>query len=332
MTAYLPLIFVLIIGFMIIMYVILDGFTLGTGMLLPFLDKAEKDLAMSVILPTWDGNQTWLVLGGAMLYGAFPVAFSILFPALYTPLILMVVALLFRGIVFEFRLKADKGREIWDNIFALASLVVTFIQGLILGNFVEGFTPVQNVAYMTEHRLITLFSVLTGVSLVFGYSLLGATRLILKTEGVLQKKMFRLSWYNSVVVAVGMIIISLMTMFVHPEVKKLWFHEANWRWLGILPIITGFAFLWLWYSLKAEREILPYWLSVFIFLCPYAGFIISVYPYIVPYHIPYWEAASPTSSLLFLLVGNVIMLPVLLIYTGYSYRIFKGKVRDVLHY
>jgi cytochrome bd ubiquinol oxidase subunit II len=330
---YLPLIFVMIIGFIIIMYVILDGFTLGTGMLLPFMTKPEKDLAMSVILPNWDGNQTWLVLGGATLYGSFPMAFSILLPALYLPLILMVIALLFRGIVFEFRLKSTiSGQAAWDVTFAIASLFVTFIQGLILGNFVEGFTPVVNVIYTANDPLITPFSLMTAVSLIFGYTLLGSTRLILKTTGSIQKKMFYFAKNISLFVAALMVIISLMTLFVHPQVKQLWFNHRYWPWLAILPCITGIVFLFFWDALRKKRDILPYWLAVILFLCPYAGFILSVYPYIVPYHLTFWEAASPANSLLFLLVGNLIMLPVLLFYTGYSYKIFKGKVKEVLHY
>tara|TARA_Y100000815_G_scaffold172001_1_gene156375 strand:- start:598 stop:1590 length:993 start_codon:yes stop_codon:yes gene_type:complete len=330
MMTYLPLIFIAMIGFMIIMYVVLDGFTLGTGMLLPFMAKAERDIAMSVILPTWDGNQTWLVLGAATLYGAFPMAFSLLLPALYIPLLLMVVALLFRGVVFEFRLKST--HVAWDIIFSIASLCVTLIQGFMLATFIQGFTISQDVTVIAHTAAMTPFTAVTAVSLVCGYSLLGATRLILKTTDSIQAKMFKISITLSIFIAVAMVIVSLMTLFVHPEVKQLWFNQKYWLGLSILPLITGFLFLGLWYSLKKRKEILPYWLSVFIFLCPYAGFVVSVYPYIVPYHITLWQAAAPSNSLSFLLVGAVIMLPVLLIYTGYSYHIFKGKVKDVLHY
>lgn len=328
----LPLIFILIIGFIIIMYVILDGFTLGTGMLLPFLNNKEKDIAMSVILPTWDGNQTWLVLGGATLYGSFPLAFSTLLPALYLPLILMVLGLLFRGVVFEFRLKATHGKKAWDIVFSCASLFVTLIQGLILGHFIEGFTPVSDVRYVVADPWITSFSVVTALSLVFGYSLLGSTRLILKTEGEIQNKMYRIAWRCSFVVAFALVVVSLMTMFVHPAVKAVWFNMHYWPWLAILPVLTGILFLIFWYSLYNKKERAPYWFAVLIFLCPYAGFIVSAFPYIVPYHITLWEAAAPNNSLRFLLVGMVIMLPVLLFYTGYAYRIFRGKVKDVLHY
>lgn len=333
MTELLPLIFILIIGFMILMYVILDGFTLGTGMLLPFMNDHEKDIAMSVILPTWDGNQTWLVLGAATLYGSFPLAFSTLLPALYIPLMLMVLFLLLRGVVFEFRLKATlDSKKAWDIVFACASLCVTFIQGLVLGHFIEGFTPVNDVTYVVDAPWFTPFSIVTACSLIFGYSLLGSTRLILKTEDSLQKKMYKIAWRCSFFVALALVLVSVMTMFVHPAVKAIWFNISYWPWLAILPLLTGLLFLFFWHSLHSKKEILPYWLAVFIFLCPYAGFIVSAYPYIVPYNITLWEAAAPNNSLQFLLVGMVIMLPVLLFYTGYAYRIFRGKVKDVLHY
>jgi len=325
-----PLIFVGIIGFIIIMYVILDGFTLGTGMLLPFMEKNERDIAMSVILPTWDGNQTWLVLGGATLYGSFPLAFSYLLPALYFPLLIMVISLLFRGVVFEFRLKSD--HPAWDTIFSMASYLVTIIQGFMLASFVQGFTITNDTTLIAHTAEITPFTVVTAISLIFGYSLLGSTRLILKSEGSLQEKMYDIAKYCSYIVAVAMVLVSLLTMFVHPEVKKVWFNKTLWPYLVILPIITGILFITFWVSLKNKKEYRPYWLSVFIFLCPYAGFVLSTFPYIVPYHITLWQAAAPTNSLTFLSVAMVIMLPVLLFYTGYSYHIFRGKVKDVLHY
>jgi len=185
---------------------------------------------------------------------------------------------------------------------------------------------------VVEDPLFTVFSLVTALSLIFGYSLLGSTRLIFKTEGEIQRKMYRVAGRGSIVVAIAMVVVSLMTMFVHPEVKALWFNARYWPWLGILPAVTGILFVFFWYSLYRKKEHLPYWLAVFLFLCPYAGFIVSAYPYIVPYHITFWQAAAPNNSLRFLLVGMVIMLPVLLFYTGYAYHIFRGKVKDVLHY
>lgn len=322
----LPLIWLMIIGFCILMYVVLDGFTLGTGMLLPFLNDQERDIAISVLLPTWDGNQTWLVLGLASLYGAFPLAFSTLLPILYLPLLLMAITLLFRGVIFEFRLKSRRGKSRWDIIFAAASLLTTLLQGLILGDFVTGFN------LDTPYPIFSAFTLLTAVSLVLGYCLLGSTRLILKTSGLLQKKMRYIAKLLAYALMLAIFIISIWTPYVYPLVMSRWFNLHYMGVLAILPFVTVVCFLGLLWSLRHQKERLPYWLSVILFLCPYAGFIISIFPYLVPYHINLWQAASPTSTLIFLLVGTVIMLPTLLVYTWYAYRIFRGKVNETIHY
>ncbi len=328
----LPLIWILIIGFCIVMYVILDGFTLGTGMLMPFMTEHERNIANSVILPTWDGNQTWLVLGMASLYGAFPLAFSALLPVLYLPLLIMVVALLFRGVVFEFRLKSKSGRATWDKVFTLASLTVAFIQGLILGNFVEGFSFTLHPYIVSDRAFITPFTLFTAISLVCGYCLLGSTRLILKTEGEIQAKMYKLAIIFAILVAITMFIVSLWTPFLNDRLFQRWFLNHNWLYLAILPYIASITYLALVWTLYKKEEHIPYWCSIVLFLCLYAGFIISLYPYIVPYKYTIAQAAAPNNTLSFILVGAIIMLPVLLIYTGYSYYIFRGKVKDVIHY
>jgi cytochrome bd ubiquinol oxidase subunit II len=321
----LPLAWACIIAFCIVMYVILDGFTLGAGMLMPFLNAQERDLAMSVLLPSWDGNQTWLVLGGASLYGAFPLAFSVLLPKFYLPIFLMVIALLFRGVVFEFRLKAaPPGRKIWDGIFAGASFIVTMIQGVVLGNFISGFKA--------DTGVLVPFTLFTGVGLIFGYCLLGATRLILKTTGSLPEKMTRCAYITLAGVAIGMVIASLWTPQLSPQIFERWFGESHWIELMILPYIsaiTGGILLW---GLYKREEILPFWCAVVLFLCAYVGFAISIYPYIIPFQTTFWQAAAPDSSLRFLLFGVIIMLPILLLYTGYSYHIFKGKTKNVFEY
>jgi len=333
MPPLLPLIWILIIAFCIIMYVILDGFTLGTGILMPTLNEQQRGIAVSVLLPTWDGNQTWLVLGSASLYGAFPSAFSSLLPALYLPLLLMVVCLLLRGVVFEFRLKAKEGRKVWDTIFFLASLLVTLIQGAILGNFVQGFVFTSHPYIISDENFLTPFTLFTAVSLVFGYALLGSTRLIIKTDGELQAKMYQYAKWLAVLIMIGMVVASVWTPFMNDKVFQRWFAGYNWIYLAILPYITVIAFGILMLALYRRRnEALPFFCSVILFLCLYAGFAISLYPYLIPYQVTFWDAASPNGSLLFMLVGAVIMLPVLVIYTAYSYHIFKGKVKDVIEY
>lgn len=327
----LPVVWAGMIAFVILMYVLLDGFTLGTGILMPWLTEKERDQAISMVLPNWDGNQTWLVLGAASLYGAFPQAFGTLLPLLYLPLLLMVMALLFRGVAFEFRLKSVKGRANWDLCFVLGSIVATFVQGIVLGAFVQGFTY-PNTGELPNFAWLSPYTVFTGVSLVFGYALLGATRLILKTEGEINHKMRHLSKALAWIVIILVGLVSLWTPFVDPHIFVRWFrHDHVWI-LTLMPTITFCAWLWLIWSLKKGLDHAPYWSSIVIFCCCYLGFAIGIWPSIVPYQMSIWQAASAPSSLLFMLVGAVIMIPILLIYTGYSYKIFGGKVKDDLHY
>lgn len=322
-----------IIAFGVVMYVVLDGFTLGTGMLLPFMDKPERDIAASVVLPTWDGNQTWLVLGGASLYGAFPLAFSLILPALYVPIVLMVLGLLFRGVAFEFRLKSTSQAKFnWDTVLFIASLLVTLIQGLIMGNFVEGFVFSTQPYFVSTKGFFSPFALFAALSLVCGYLLLGSTRLILKTEGKLRAKMYRISFWLALMSMVCMIVISVWTPAINQQVFARWFEHYNWIYLSILPYVAGLAFIILLRALYIKDDKLPYYCTVVLFLCGYLGFLVSLYPYIVPYQLTYYAAAAPDSTLGFLLVGAIIMLPVLLIYTGYSYHIFRGKVKRRLGY
>lgn len=327
----LPVLWAGIIAFCILMYVTLDGFTLGTGMLMPFMKDEEREQALSMILPNWDGNQTWLVLGGACLYGAFPLAFGTILPLLYLPLLLMVLSLLFRGVSFEFRLKSKTSKHKWDFFFALGSLFATFAQGMVLGAFIRGFHYAQTGLLPTADWL-SLYSIVTGVALVFGYALLGATRLILKTEGSLPIKMRKfatnLAWLNLFFAFA----ISLWTPFMDPGIFQRWFSHSRLWLVFVMPLVTFLAWIYLMVSLKKGYERAPYWMGIFIFCCCYLGFAIGIWPYIVPRTLTIWEAASPNNSLIFMLVGAVIMIPVLLIYTGYSYKIFGGKVRDKLHY
>ncbi len=321
-----------IIVYCMIMYVVLDGFTLGTGMLLPFLKEADGDIAMSTILPTWDGNQTWLVLSLASLYGAFPLAFSLLMPALYLLLLTMGVALLFRGVAFEFRLKSSSAKYRWSVLFGLAALVCAFIQGVILGIFIHGFTLNASGDHLICVHYLTSFSVFTAVSLVIGYLLLGSTRLILKTEGHLRAVMYRIAPLLTVLLSVCLFIVSVWTPFINPFIANRWFNLYLWPYLVMMPTIMSLALFILIISLVKKVDQISYWAAVVMFLCPYAGFCVSVYPYVVPYHLFFWQAASGVKSLKFMFFGACVMLPVLTAYTYYSYHVFRGKVIDVLHY
>lgn len=318
-----------IIGFAILMYVILDGFTLGIGIVMPFIKQHDRNIAFSVVLPNWDGNQTWLVLGGASLYGAFPLAFSTILPILYLPLILMVVCLLFRGVCFEFRLKSRRNRRHWDSLFIVASFLVAFIQGIILGSFIQGYKLGPAAHAM---QWLSPFSMITGVAVVCAYGLLGSTRLVLKTEGHIQEVMFVVGRYAFIFVTVFMIIATMLTPLILPMLNYNWIRVNHEEYLLVLPIIAVVAVIVGMIALFKKRERIPYWCAVIVFLSCYFGFAASNWPYIVPRSITIWQAASPNSSLIFILVGACIMIPVLLFYTGYSYYIFRGKVRDEIHY
>lgn len=321
-----------IIAFAIIMYVILDGFDLGIGILFPFFKKTHRDLMISSIMPVWDGNETWLVFGGATLYGAFPLAFSTILPTLYLPILLMVIALLFRGVSFEFRLKAETSRKVWDVAFFLGSFVAAFMQGIMLGAFVQGFPVTPGQLVIPAYAWFTPFSITCGVAMIFGYALLGSTWLISKTTKSLQTKCYRFAKIILIIVAFFAVGISFWTPLIDSQVRARWLNPQNIGYLSVLPLISIVIWFFNWFALAARREYSPFWLTIFIFLMCYIGFIISSWPYIVPRSITFWEAAAPESSLIFMLVGTAIMLPVLLYYTYHSYRIFRGKVTNVFHY
>ena len=327
----LPLIWAGIIAFCILMYVLLDGFTLGTGLLLPWLNADQREQAYSMILPNWDGNQTWLVLGAASLYGAFPEAFGTLLPLLYLPLLLMVLALLFRGVAFEFRLKSDRGKAQWDFCFISGSLLATFVQGVVLGAFIQGFNYPDS-GILPSFSWCSFYSIFTGFALVFAYALLGATRLILKTEGAIMEKMRHSAKVLAWVVIIIAFLLSLWTPFVSPSIFNRWFRPDRIWLLILMPSLMLGAWLWLLLALKKGSERAPFWISILIFCLCYVGFAIGSWPYIVPHQLTIWDAASPVGSLLFMLVGASIMIPVLLLYTGYSYKIFSGKIREIIHY
>ena len=322
---------VVIIGFCIMMYVLLDGFDLGVGILFPFFrNSTDRNIMVSTVLPVWDGNQTWLVLGGASLYGAFPRAFSLIMPALYLPIFLMVLALLFRGITFEFRLKATKERHFWDKLFFVSSIVATICQGLVLGTFVKGYQlgPDETLSF----DLLTSFNIACAVALLFGYSLLGSTWIIAKTTGALQKRMFAAARICLFAVAIFMMIISLWTPFIDTTILQTWLNPKYIFKLALLPLTTGFLIVYCAWCIHKRREFILFWLSMGIFICGFIGFGISTFPYLIPRVMTIWQAAAPESSQLFMLFGALLLLPVLLGYTSYSYYVFRGKVTESMEY
>lgn len=320
-----------IISFGIMMYVLLDGFDLGIGILFPWVRSGKnRDIMMSTVAPIWDGNETWLVFGAATLYAAFPTAYSLLLPTLYMPIMIMLAALIFRGIAFEFRFKAHRSRKVWGIAFTAGSTLAAFMQGVILGTFVKGYGDITPTI-ITPYIWLTPFSIMAGIAVVAGYALLGSTWLIAKTVGELQTKMYQVAKILLVAVSFFLIVVSLWTPFMSPMVMERWFSTPNIFYLAPLPMLTGVVILYNFYCLHKKREIMPFCLSIALFILAYIGFCISDWPYIVPHTITIWDAASPPSSLKFILVGTIILLPVLLGYTIYSYRVFRGKVTETEH-
>jgi cytochrome bd ubiquinol oxidase subunit II len=328
MELWLPVVWYCIIGFGILMYVVLDGFVLGLGILAPFAeDEAQLDLMMNTAAPIWDGNETWLVLGGAGLLAAFPAAYALILSALYLPVLLMLIALVFRGVAFEFRFKADTTKWLWGWAFALGSLCTAFWQGVILGAIVEGM-PVHEGRYMGGPlSWFSPFSMLTGAALVFGYALLGSCWLILKTDGPLQRMARVLTRPLVLVVAVFMGLVSAWLPFLDSRVMARWFDDGNFWWLSPVPALALLNAWALWRAAMDEsRDARPFVLTLTFFGLGYAGLLLGVWPYLVPPTMTLWDAASPASSQVFMLVGVVVLLPVILGYTAWSYRVFRGKL------
>ena len=324
----LPVVWYLIIGFAVLMYVLLDGFVLGIGILTPFADDdRQRDHMMSTAAPIWDGNETWLVMGGAGLMAAFPVAYSTVLSALYLPIMAMLIALIFRGIAFEFRFKARRSRWVWGIAFNVGSTVATFMQGLILGAVVEGM-PLKGGKYVQDAAFawFSPFSMLTGVALVFGYALLGATWLILKTDGRLQRIAFDLTRPLMLGVIAFMLLVSSWLPFLDVRLMERWFAWPNFLYLSPVPLLTALNAALLWRAVLRNEELQPFVLSLCFFVLGFVGLVLGIWPNIVPPTLTIWQAASPTSSQMFVLVGALIMIPAVLSYTAYSYRVFRGKV------
>jgi cytochrome d ubiquinol oxidase subunit II len=324
----LPVVWYFIIGFAVMMYVLLDGFVLGIGILTPFADDdTQRDHMMNTAAPIWDGNETWLVMGGAGLMAAFPKAYAVVLSSLYLPVLCLLIALIFRGVAFEFRFKAARSRWVWGFAFAAGSIVAAFMQGLILGALVEGM-PLEGGKYVHDPAFawFSPFAILTGVAVVFGYALLGASWLILKTAGRIQSIAFHRTRMLMLVVIGFMLLVSAWLPFVDPRFMTRWFTWPNFLYLSPVPILTAINAAALWIAVMRNRETAPFVLSLCFFLLGFAGLIVGIWPTIVPPTLTIWEAASPVSSQGFLLVGALIMLPAVLGYTAFSYSVFRGKV------
>ena len=329
MEYWLPIIWFGVIGFGVLMYVLLDGFVLGLGALAPFAeDEAQRDHMMNTAAPIWDGNETWLVLGGAGLLAAFPKAYALILSALYLPVLLMLVALVFRGVAFEFRFKAGRSKPLWGWAFALGSLCAAFWQGVILGAIVEGL-QVQGGRYIGGvFGFFSPFSMLTGAAVVCGYALLGAGWLILKTEGRLRQRALGFARPLTVLVVLAMVVVSAWLPFLNSQVMARWFEHGNFWWLSPVPVLVATNAAALWRDISSARchDARPFVLTLCFFALGFAGLVLGLWPYLVPPVLTLWQAASPPSSQLFVLVGLALLLPVILGYTWWAYRVFAGKV------
>ncbi|MDB2391082.1 cytochrome d ubiquinol oxidase subunit II [Alphaproteobacteria bacterium] len=317
-----------LIAIAILAYVILDGFDLGIGILFPFLKGVRhRDQAMNTVAPVWDGNETWLVLGGGGLFAVFPMAYAIILPALYAPIIAMLIGLIFRGVAFEFRWRTSRWKTAWDMSFFLGSLTAALSQGIILGALIQGI-EVSGRAYGDGWwDWLTPFSLMCGIALVTGYALLGATWLIMKTNHALNSRAYHLAWYLVVAMAFVMGIVSIWTPFLDPKFMIRWFSTPSIYYVSIVPTLTFALFVGLVLSLNAKKDNRPFILTLGLFLTSYIGLGISIYPFMIPPSITIWQAAAPDESLRFLLVGAVILLPIIIGYTAYSYWVFRGKTQ-----
>ena len=316
-----------ILALAVFMYVLLDGFDLGVGMLFALRhDAHDRDRMVASVAPVWDFNETWLILGGGGLMAVFPLAFSVVIPALYFPILAMLLGLVFRGVAFEFREVEGARRALWDRGFVVGSVVATFAQGVILGNFIVGF-PVHERAFVgTSWDWVQPLPLLTGVGLVFGYALQGATWLVMKCEGELQ------AWARTMAqralwgVLLFIALMSIWTPLAEPRIAARWFSFPNIVWFAPVPVLTLVLAVVLRKSLASGREVLPFLCSFGLFFLAFTGLIISLWPYVAPPSITLWDAAVTPKAQAFLMVGTLFLLPVILLYVAWSYWVFRGKV------
>jgi cytochrome bd ubiquinol oxidase subunit II len=327
MTFDLPFIWAGLIAFAVLAYVVLDGFDLGVGILFPFAKTPhDRDVMMNSVAPMWDGNETWLVLGGGGLMAVFPLAYATVFTALYAPLMAMLIGLVLRGVAFEFRWRTRRGQFLWDWAFSGGSLIAAVAQGFAVGALVQGI-PVANRAYAGGWwDWLTPFTALTALAVVIGYALLGSTWLVMKTEGDLQKTSRRQALVTALATLALIGLVSLWTPFLKPLYFARWFAWPTMIFSAIVPLLVMASAYGLYTGLRDKRDYRPFLSALGFFILSFAGLGISFYPYIVPPSLTIWDAAAPDKSLGFLLVGVIIMMPLILAYTAYSYWVFRGKV------
>ncbi len=330
-TIDLTLIWIVIIAIGVFMYVLMDGFDLGVGILFPFAPRDhDRDVMMNSVAPVWDGNETWLILGGAGLLAAFPLVYTVFLPALYIGVFLLLAGLIFRGVAFEFRFKANRSRRLWDHAFNIGSTVAAFAQGAVVGAYIQGFET-EGFNYVGGPLdWLTPFTVMTGLGVVAGYALLGSTWLILKSSGDTQKWAYRITPWLIAAVVGFFVLVSIWTPLAESRVLNRWLENAEILW--IFPVLTVICLWWLWQGVRSEREGVPFVATMALFGLFYVGLLISMWPYAVPPEHTFWDAASAPEAQLFLLLGFLFVIPIVLGYTAWTYWVFRGKVDDETGY
>ncbi|OGB24725.1 MAG: cytochrome d ubiquinol oxidase subunit II [Burkholderiales bacterium RIFCSPLOWO2_02_FULL_57_36] len=323
-----PVIWALIIGLAVALYVVLDGFDLGIGILFPFFpQEEERDQMMNSIAPFWDGNETWLVLGGAGLLVAFPLAYALIMPALYLPIIVMLLALIFRGVSFEFRWVAKPRHRKWDIAFAAGSIIAAFSQGVVLGGLLQGVRIENGQFAGGAIDWLTPFSMMCGVGLVVGYALLGATWMMMKTEGKVEQRARKMGVPLLFGLLAFIALVSIWTPLQIGRIAERWFSVPNFYFLSQIPLVTLLVAWLCWRGIRRGKSIQPFASAIGLFMLAYAGLIISNAPYMVPPTVTIWDAAADLSSQVFMLIGTVVLLPLIVGYTVLVFWVFRGKVR-----
>ncbi|WP_204319123.1 cytochrome d ubiquinol oxidase subunit II [Pelistega ratti] len=317
-----------IIGLGVLLYVVLDGFDLGIGILFPFIRaKAERDTMMNTVAPVWDGNETWMVLGGAGLFAAFPLAYATILSALYMPITLMALALIFRGVSFEFRFKMSRLQKCWDYAFMWGSILSAFFQGVVLGAVIQGIKTTEGIFSGETFDWLTPFTVLTGIGVVVMYATLGCAWLIYKTTDHLQQKMYR-AMPKILMMLLGIFALVLIaSVWVQPSIVERWFVASHRIYFGLLVIITLFMFGLIFRAVQQQKERQPFIYTILLLLVAFISLLLSIFPYIIPPSIDIWQAAAPRSSQVFTLIGALIFIPMIIAYSLFSYWVFRGKVR-----
>ena len=326
---WLPFVCAAVVVFAVAMYVVLDGFDLGIGILFPFFPlEAERDRMMNSVAPFWDGNETWLILGGNGLLVAFPLAYAIIMPALYVPLVVMLLALVFRGVAFEFRWVAKPHHRKWDIAFTAGSATAAFAQGLMLGGLLHGIHVADRKFAGGPFDWLTPFTVMCGVGLVVGYALLGACWLTMKMHGELERKARRFASPLLIGLVALVALVSVWTPLEHQFVAERWFTRPNLFYLAPVPLVTAALVLVCWRGIRGRHPTQAFYSAVSLFVVSFFGLIISMYPFLVPTSITLWQAAASPESQTFLLIGTCVLVPFILGYTVFVYYTFRGKIRE----